>query len=93
VLDRGSHEVVWMRAASEITGERLRTEVDTLAGLLRAHGIRSNNTVALQGTSSFTLLWSIFALWSIGAQVLLFEPRLDQAERMELLDRCAPQFL
>jgi acyl-coenzyme A synthetase/AMP-(fatty) acid ligase len=93
VLDRGAHDVVWLRAGNEITGERLRREIGMLAGLLRTHGVRSNNTVALQGTSSFTLLWSILALWSLGAQVLLLEPRLGQAERTELLDRCAPQFL
>lgn len=93
LLDQGPPDAVWARAHREITFGRLRTEVDTLTGLLRAYGIRGGNTVAMYGTPSFTQLWAIFALWSLGVQVLLFEPGMAARERRALLDTCAPQFL
>src|SRR5262249_42523392 len=71
----------------------MRAEVEWLARILSSHGIRDGNTVALQGTPSFTQLWSIFALWSLGAQTLLFEPGVRGKERAALLGRCTPQFL
>jgi acyl-coenzyme A synthetase/AMP-(fatty) acid ligase len=92
LLDHGVHDAVFARARREVTFGELRAEVSWLAQMLSAHGIRADNTVALQGTPSFTHLWSIFALWSIGAQVLLFEPGVSGHERAALLEMCAPQF-
>lgn len=92
LLDHGAHDGVFARVGREVTFGALRAEVGWLAQTLSSHGIRAGNTVALQGTPSFTQLWSIFALWSLGAQVLLFEPRLRRPERAALLEMCAPQF-
>ncbi len=92
LLAHGARDALFAQAGSEVTFGELRAEVDELATMLRGHGIRAGNTVALQGTPSFTQLWSIFALWSLGAQVLLFEPRLRRQERTALLQMCAPQF-
>ncbi len=92
LLAHGAHDAVFARVSCEVTFGELRAEVAELATMLRGHGIRAGNTVALQGTPSFTQLWSIFALWSLGAQVLLFEPRLRRQERTALLQTCAPQF-
>jgi 3-hydroxy-4-methylanthranilate adenylyltransferase len=92
LLDHGVHDAVFARADREVTFGELRSEVGRLAQTLSRHGIRAGNTVALQGTPSFTHLWSIFALWSLGAQVLLFEPGVRGPERAALLELCAPQF-
>jgi acyl-coenzyme A synthetase/AMP-(fatty) acid ligase len=92
LLNHGAHDAVFARAGGEVTFGELRAEVGWLARMLSAHGIRAGNTVALQGTPSFTQLWSIFALWSLGVQVLLFEPGARGQERAELLEMCAPQF-
>lgn len=92
LLEGGAHDAVFARARGEVTFGALRAEVGWLAQMLSRHGIRAGNTVALQGTPSFTHLWSIFALWSLGAQVLLFEPGVRGQERAALLEMCAPQF-
>lgn len=92
LLDHGAHDAVFARAGGEVTFGESRAEVGWLAQMLSAHGIRASNTVALQGTPSFTQLWSIFALWSLGAQVLLFEPGVRGQERAELLEMSVPQF-
>lgn len=92
LLDHGAHEGVFAWAGREVTFGALRAEVGWLAQMLSSHGIRAGNTVALQGTPSFTQLWSIFALWSLGAQVLLLELHLRRQERAVLLKMCAPQF-
>lgn len=92
LLDHGAHDEVFAWAGRDVTFGALREEVSWLARTLSSHGIRAGHTVALQGVPSFTQLWSIFALWSLGAQVLLFEPRLGQQERAALLEMCAPQF-
>lgn len=93
LLDHGAHDGVFARAGREVSFGELRAEVGQLARTLSSHGIRASDTVALQGTPSFTQLWSIFALWSLGAQVLLFEPRLRGPERVALVEMCRPQFL
>lgn len=92
LLNRGVHDAVFARASGDVTFGALQVEVGWLARTLNTHGIRAGNTVALQGTPSFTQLWSIFALWSLGAQVLLLEPGVRQQERAALLEMCAPQF-
>src|SRR5262245_773810 len=75
----------WAWAHGQVTVGVLRREVNRLAATLSIYGIRPGNTVALRGTPSFTQLWCIFALWSLGAQVQLFDPRLDRVERAALL--------
>jgi acyl-coenzyme A synthetase/AMP-(fatty) acid ligase len=91
LLEQGAAGSLWAKASAEITRGRLRDEVAWLANLFEAHGIRAGHTVALSGPPSFTQLWAIFALWSLGAQVLLFDPRLRAKERRALLEMCGPQ--
>lgn len=93
LLERSPHDVAWVGAGREVTVGRVRAETSTLADLLHAHGIRGGYTVALHGRPSFTQLWCLLALWSIGAQVLLFEPRIGGPEQRAMLSRCVPQFL
>ncbi|MFI6652215.1 class I adenylate-forming enzyme family protein [Streptomyces sp. NPDC050529] len=81
------------RPGAEVGAAALRAETERLAHILRCYGIGPGSTVALHGTPSFTQLWSLFALWSLDAQVVLLEPRLGKAEREALLELSAPQFV
>jgi 3-hydroxy-4-methylanthranilate adenylyltransferase len=82
---------LWAGAAGRISRGRFRDEVARLATTLERHGIRAGHSVALCGSPSFTQLWTIFALWSLGAQVVLLDPRLSQQEHRALLELCSPQ--
>ncbi|SES33791.1 AMP-binding protein [Actinokineospora terrae] len=86
----GADDAVWAVAASPVTYATTRARVAGLARVLRAQGIGQDNTVALHGTASLTQLWALFALWSLGAQVLHVDPGVP--ERAELLARHRPQF-
>ncbi|MQS09872.1 AMP-binding protein [Streptomyces sp. IF17] len=74
LLGRHADDRVWARAADrEVTFGRLRHETAWLADVLRQYGIRPRSTVALYGNASFTYPWTLFALWSLGARVVLPE--------------------
>ncbi|MEU8436237.1 class I adenylate-forming enzyme family protein [Streptomyces sp. NPDC029216] len=90
--DEESFGDVWAHGETVVTRERLRAETERALGTLRAHGISGGSAVAVQVQPSFTLLWSVFALWSAGAQVMLLDPRLTAAETTRLLELCEPQF-
>ncbi|MFZ3494843.1 class I adenylate-forming enzyme family protein [Streptomyces sp. 5.8] len=92
LLARHPADAVWAQAGHEVTYRDLRDRTGRLEGLFRAHGIRPGSTVALQGTPSFSQVWSVFALWSIGAQVMLMGQEIRGRELSRLLDRCRPQF-
>ncbi len=67
--------------------------VAAAAEAFAASGVRSASTVALQVPSSFTQLEALLALWTLGAQVMLVDPRLAPAELDALRERCRPQFV
>nr|WCS71156.1 AhbL2 [Streptomyces argillaceus] len=82
LLGRHADDMVWARAADrEVTFGRLRRETAWLAGVLEQYGIRPRSTVALYGNASFTHLWTLFALWSLGAQVVLGETPAGRRSR------------
>ncbi|MEU6609273.1 class I adenylate-forming enzyme family protein [Streptomyces shenzhenensis] len=83
---------VWGHGEQEVTFGRMSQETARVRGVLAAHGIGRGSTVAVQLLPSFTLLWTVLAAWSAGAQVLLMDPRLTPAETTRLLDLCEPQF-
>ncbi|MFI9270983.1 class I adenylate-forming enzyme family protein [Kitasatospora sp. NPDC052896] len=86
-------DAAWATHGETVVRHRtLRAEVDRARGILRAHGVTAGSTVAVQVLPSFTLLWSLFALWTSGAQVMLLDPRLTAAETTRLLELCEPQF-
>ncbi|MEW1829971.1 class I adenylate-forming enzyme family protein [Streptomyces sp. NPDC088196] len=93
LLDAADPRSVWARSGSAVTFGTLRQETNRLTHTLTCYGIRRGATVAVHGTPSFTQLWCVFALWSIGAQVILLEPALGRAEREALLAMSAPQFV
>ncbi|WP_416981244.1 class I adenylate-forming enzyme family protein [Streptomyces sp. T028] len=90
--DKERFDEVWAHGETVVTRERLQAETERALGTLRAHGVRGGSTVAVQVQPGFTLLWSVFALWSAGAQVMLLDPRLTAAETTRLLELCEPQF-
>ncbi|WP_052864089.1 class I adenylate-forming enzyme family protein [Streptomyces niger] len=81
-----------VRGGHVLTYGTLREQVAATRRLLRSHGIRPGDTVVLQGAHGFTQLWSLLALWSLGAQVLLLGPQVRGRELGLLLDRCRPRF-
>lgn len=93
LLAAADPQAVWARSGGAVSFGTLREETTRLAHTLPSYGIRRGATVAVHGTPSFTQLWCVFALWSIGAQVILLEPSLHHTEREALLDLSAPQFV
>ncbi len=93
MLDRGADRAIWARARGEVTFGGLREEVHRQAELLRCHGISRDDTVVLYGTPSFTQIWVLLALWSLGAQVVLLEPGLGADERDARIEAARPRFL
>ncbi|GHH19711.1 acyl-CoA synthetase [Streptomyces lanatus] len=83
---------LWAHGEREVTRGRLREETARAESLLAAHGMGPGSTAAVQLPPSFTLLWSVFALWRMGAQVMLLDPRLTAAETSRLIEVCEPQF-
>lgn len=83
-------DAVWAQGASEVTYARLRHEIDALRSVLRNRGVGARSLVAVQVPPSLTMLWWLFALWSEGAQVLLLDTRMKQAEARAVLDRVRP---
>ncbi|MEU8585908.1 AMP-binding protein [Streptomyces sp. NPDC048664] len=82
LLGRHADDMVWARAADrEVTFGRLRRETAWLADVLERYGIRERSTVALYGNASFTHVWALLALWSLGAQVVLTEAPSDRWSR------------
>lgn len=92
LLNHDPDTAVWARARRTVTLGELRAEVAWLQRLLGHHGISADTTVVLQGTPSFTLLWTLFALWSLGAQVMLVDPRLRGPAMRRAIAWCAPQY-
>ncbi|MFG2298607.1 class I adenylate-forming enzyme family protein [Streptomyces sp. NPDC048603] len=93
MLLRQPEDTVWARARTEATWHTLRTKVTELERLFEIQGIRPGSTVAVQMVPSFTYLWTVLALWSRGAQVILMDPRLTRTEVGRLLNLCEPRFM
>jgi acyl-coenzyme A synthetase/AMP-(fatty) acid ligase len=93
MLRRQPADTVWARAQTEVTWGTLRSKVTELEQLFEIQSIRPGSTVAVQMVPSFTYLWTVLALWSRGAQVILMDPRLTRAEVDRLLNLCEPKFL
>jgi 3-hydroxy-4-methylanthranilate adenylyltransferase len=92
LLGSGDGSAVWARGRGEVTLGVLREEVARTAALLAVQGVRARSTVLVQGTTSFTQLWAVFALWSLGAQVVLVEAGLRRQAVAQALRGLRPQF-
>jgi acyl-coenzyme A synthetase/AMP-(fatty) acid ligase len=91
LLDAWPDDVAWALAERTVTYGELRERVAQLARMFAINGIGPGSTVVLRMPPSLTLLWSLFALWSRGAQVMLIDTRLPRAEVEQLLEFCRPQ--
>ncbi|WP_431032173.1 AMP-binding protein [Streptomyces sp. P6-2-1] len=82
LLGRHGEDEVWAQAGERtVTFGVLRRETAWLAAALRAHGIGARSTVAVHGSASFTQLFTLFALWSLDAQVTLLDGRPERYGR------------
>ncbi|WP_168712603.1 class I adenylate-forming enzyme family protein [Streptomyces sp. A0958] len=92
LLARPPSTAPWARSGRTVTYGQLRRQVTELRRLFQSHGIRAGATVALRGVPSFSQLWAVFSLWSLGAQVHLMSSETGGPELAALLDRTRPQF-
>jgi 3-hydroxy-4-methylanthranilate adenylyltransferase len=82
-----------MHQQETLTRGELRERVAKQAATFSMYGIGPDSTVGLRTPPSFTQVEVLLALWSLGAQVLLFDFRLKPAEVENLLSSCHPQFM
>lgn len=92
-LERRHHDDVWALADRAVTYGELREHVGFQAAKLAAEGIGSGSSVALCMPPSLTLLHTMLAAWTRGAQVMLIDVRSTANEVDRLLRICEPQFL
>ncbi|RKT54435.1 AMP-binding protein [Saccharothrix australiensis] len=82
---------VWADVRREWTFGALRDRVDALNATYGAHGVRPGDTAVLHMAPSLTLLWSLLALWSRGARVVLVDHRAGRSRVMRDLARTRPR--
>lgn len=92
LLTRHAPDTPWARGRTAFTHGDLRARVADTARTLSSYGIGAGSTVVLRGAGGFTQIWTLLALWSRGAQVLLMGEAVRGEEFGRLLDRCRPQF-
>ncbi|MFB9447224.1 long-chain fatty acid--CoA ligase [Dactylosporangium vinaceum] len=92
LLAGGPDDAVWARGRRPATHGELREQVAWLARVLRAQGLGPGRTVVLKGPRSLTLLWTLLALWSLGAQVVLVEQWVPLTGDRSPLRPCRPEF-
>ncbi|SFG04065.1 class I adenylate-forming enzyme family protein [Streptomyces mirabilis] len=83
---------VWAVGETVVTRRQLRERVEYERAALQARSITEGSAVAVQMMPSFSMLSTLFALWSLGAQVQLLDPRLTRTETNRLIELCEPQF-
>jgi len=93
LLAKGADDAPYLTHTNTVTRGGLREAVAAEARVFAAAGVRRDSTVVLQSPASFTQIEALLALWSLGAQVMLVEPRLAAAELEALRVRCRGQFV
>ncbi|MBL1086543.1 acyl--CoA ligase [Streptomyces actinomycinicus] len=93
LLARGADGDPWATMGTTFTRGELRARVDNLAAGLSRDGVGEGSTAAVMLPPGVTLLATVLAVWSCGAQVQLLDVRNAPAETARLLSRCAPQYL
>ncbi|MFD9572427.1 class I adenylate-forming enzyme family protein [Streptomyces sp. NPDC059982] len=93
LLGRGPADAPWATMGTPVSRGLLRTGVAESAALLKRHGITAGSTVAVVLPPGITLLETILAVWSRGAQLHLLDARSTDAEIAGLLARCEPEHL
>jgi acyl-coenzyme A synthetase/AMP-(fatty) acid ligase len=93
LLAKGVDDAPFLTHLDTVTRGALRAAVAAEAGVFAAAGVGRGSTVALQVPTSFTQVEALLALWTLGAQVMLVDPRLAPTELEALRQRCRPQFV
>jgi 3-hydroxy-4-methylanthranilate adenylyltransferase len=93
LLAKGADDAPFLTHRHTVTRGALRAAVAAEARVFAAQGVRRDSTVVLQSPGSFSQVEALLALWSLGAQVMLVEPRLAPAELEALRVRCRGQFV
>lgn len=93
LLERGVDNSLWTISHTAVTYAELRLRVADFQHSFRNYGIGHGSTVALRMTPGPTLLQALFALWNCGAQVMLVDFRLKQAEYEPLVELLQPQYV
>jgi 3-hydroxy-4-methylanthranilate adenylyltransferase len=93
LLAKGADDTPYLTHKSTVTRGALRDAVASEARVFAALGVRRGSTVVLQSPGSFSQVEVLLALWSLGAQVMLVEPRLAPVELEALRVRCRGQFV
>ncbi|MEU5191587.1 class I adenylate-forming enzyme family protein [Streptomyces klenkii] len=93
LLERQHDDDVWTLADRAVVYGELREHVGFLASRMAAEGIGRGSSVALRMPPSLTLMYTMLAAWTRGAQVMLIDVRLTAFEVDRLLRICGPQFL
>ncbi|GLZ32251.1 long-chain-fatty-acid--CoA ligase [Lentzea sp. NBRC 105346] len=92
LLAGDDHDAVLVHGEHVITRRAVREQVTAEALIFASHGIGPGSTVALRLPPSFTSVWALLALWSLGAQVLLLDHRLKPDEVERMLKLCRPAY-
>lgn len=93
LLAKGADDDPFLTHRRTVTLGELREAVAAEARVFSASGVRRGSTVMLQSPPSFTQVQALLALWALGAQVMLVEPRLAAVELEALRARCRAQFV
>jgi 3-hydroxy-4-methylanthranilate adenylyltransferase len=93
LLAKGADDAPFLSHRDTVTRGQLREAVAAEARVFAAAGVRRGSTVVLQAPPSFTQVQALLALWVLGAQVMLVEPRLAPVELEALRARCRARFV
>ncbi|WNV86959.1 class I adenylate-forming enzyme family protein [Umezawaea sp. Da 62-37] len=93
LLAKGADDAPFATHQRTLTRGGLRAAVAAEAEAFAASGVRPGSTVALQVPSSFSQFEALLALWTLGAQVMVVDPRLAPVELEAVRERCRPQFV
>ncbi|GEM_PF-993544 len=81
-----------LKCASAVTYARLEQEIEEQRCSLSDAGVQAGDLVALHVKSSLTFITLLYAVWRQGAQVMLLDSRLKQAESEALLQQYQPHY-
>lgn len=79
-----------LKCASSVTYAQLEQEIEQQRRMLADGGVQAGELVALHVKSSLTFITLLYAVWRQGAQAMLLDSRLKQAESEALLQEYQP---
>ena len=93
LLSRASApEALAVKGEMSFTYAELELEIERQRQLLTEHGVKAGELVALQLKGSLTFIALLYAIWRLGAQAMLLDSRLKQAESEAMLRQVPPHY-